>query len=109
MEINNVASPSVLQNSGVNQQETSQQNEAEQLENSLRVNSSEDTVDISSEPVAATGATQETSIQDAQQAEETANRVVELFQNEPELAATAQGGRVTSEKVDAYLSANIGG
>lgn len=109
MEINSVTSSNVLQNNSVTEQETAQQNEVEQQETSQQVASSEDTVNISSEPVAATGTTQETSIQDAQQAEETANRVVELFQSEPELAATAQGGRVTSEKVDAYLSANIGG
>ena len=47
-------------------------------------------------------------VQDADQAQETASRVVSLFQEQPELAATAQGGRVTSEKVDAYLSQNFG-
>ena len=109
MEINSVTSSNLLQNNSVTEQETVPQNEVEQQETSQQVAGSEDTVNISSEPVAATGTTQETSIQNAQQAEETANRVVELFQTEPELAATAQGGQVTSEKVDAYLSANIGG
>ena len=108
MEINSVSSSNILQNSGINEQENLQQNEFEQQESSL-VKTSEDTVSISSEPVSASGTTQETSIQNAQQAEETASRVVELFQTEPELAATAQGGQVNSEKVDAYLSANIGG
>ena len=108
MEINSVSSSNILQNSGINEQENLQQNEVEQQESS-QVNASVDTVSISSEPVSASGTTQETSIQNAQQAEETASRVVELFQTEPELAATAQGGQVNSEKVDAYLSANIGG
>ena len=107
MEINSVSSSNILQNSGINEQENLQQNEVEQQESS-QVIASEDTVSISSEPVSASGTTQETSIQIAQQAEETASRVVELFLTEPELAATALGGQVNSEIVDAYLSANIG-
>ena len=53
--------------------------------------------------------TTETSIQNADQASETASRVVSLIQQQPELAATAQGGQVNSAKVDAAIQANIGG
>ena len=67
-----------------------------------------DSVTISSEVVESSEGTTQTSIQNAQEAEETASRIVSLFQEQPELAATAQGGRVTSEKVDAYLSQNFG-
>lgn len=49
-----------------------------------------------------------TSLQNTDQASQSAARVVNLFQQQPELAATAQGGQVTPEKADAYLKASIG-
>ncbi len=109
MEINSINTSNLQQNTGVNpEQESVQQNEVEQQE-TQQLASTQDTVTISANAVTETGSTQDTTIQNTQQAEDTANRIVELFQEQPELAATAQGGQVNSEKVDAYLSANIGG
>ena len=50
-----------------------------------------------------------TTIRNAEEAQRVASVVVNLFQESPELAATAQGGNLTAEKADAYISANTGG
>ena len=88
-------------------QEKLQQRVAEEQQNAQQTNAS-DSVTITSDAVEAPESTTQTTIQNADEAQETASRVVSLFQEQPELAATAQGGRVTSEKVDAYLSQNFG-
>ena len=91
-------------------QNTTAEREAVQQSNTEEQQSVQqtDSVTISTEVVESPESTTQTSIQSAEEAEETASRIASLFQQQPELAATAQGGRVTSEKVDAYLSQNFG-
>lgn len=69
---------------------------------------SEDSVEIRSTAITSQDPTV-TSIQNTDQAQETASRVASLIQQQPELAVTAQGGQITPEKVDIAIQANIGG
>jgi hypothetical protein len=50
----------------------------------------------------------ETSIRNSEQAQQAASNVVELFQRSPELAVSAQGGRLTAEKASAAVSVFVG-
>ena len=105
MEVNNVnsnASAAQLQTN--TEQQARRQAETEpQSPNVVQ----SDTVTISS-AVSESQETNSTSIQNAQQAQDTASRIVNLFQQQPDLAATAQGGKMTAEKADAYMRANVG-
>ncbi len=108
--INNSSSLSsaALQSANISEQEALKRREAEQQDNQEVPSVNQDSVSVTVDAVTAPEETASTSITNADDAEATANRVVNLFQDQPELAATAQGGNVTSEKVDAYLRASIG-
>lgn len=100
---------SSVQNLNAEEKENTQRAVQEQQQTqSVAQSGNQDSVTIRSEVVNNQEDTARTSITDANQARETASRVANLFQQQPELAATAQGGNVTPEKVDAYLTANLG-
>ena len=103
---NNQAATSSLQNPAAEQENVQRRNQDEAQ--NAQQNASADSVTISNQVSEAEETPNQTSIQSPEQAQETASRVVGLFQEQPELAASAQGGRVTSEKVDAFLSQNFG-
>ncbi len=96
---------SEVQKTAPNEQENLQRQQ-ETVEQSAAT--SEDSVQIRSSAIASENPTA-TNIQNADQAQETASRVSNLFQQEPQLAVTAQGGQITPEKVDVAIQANIGG
>lgn len=80
-------------------------NSNQQVQNNSSQAVNQDSVSISSNAIETQQQeSSRTSIQNSQQAREVADRVSSLLQQQPELAATAQGGRVTSEKVNAQLA-----
>jgi len=76
---------------------------------SVQQTAREDSVTISSDSANIQANASSTTIQNADEAKQAASRVVDLFQKNPELAATAQGGKLTPEKADAFLAQNLGG
>ena len=101
--------PAASQSANISEQEAQKQREVEQEDNQVQ-SSDQVSVSVSVDAVTAPEATANTSITSADEAAATASRVVNLFQDQPELAATAQGGSLTPEKADAYLkiSVNVG-
>jgi len=108
--INNSSSLSsaALQSANIGEQEAQKQRQAEETSNQQVQSPNQDSVSITADAVAAPEATASTSITNADEAAATASRVANLFQSQPELAATAQGGKLTAEKADAYLKASVG-
>ena len=108
--VNNSSSLSsaALQSANISEQEAQKQRLTEQEDNQQVQSPNQDSVSISADAVTAPEETASTSITNADEAAATASRVVNLFQNQPELAATAQGGKLTPEKADAYLKASVG-
>jgi len=101
--VNSPTVPAVgIQNSSASQQQGSEPEEAQQ------VTSQADSVSIVATETSPQENTSRTTIGNAEQARETANRIVNLLQAKPELAATAQGGQMSAAKADAYLRANLG-
>lgn len=101
--------PANIQNTAATDQEETVQRQSEEQQQTVQQTVSQDSVTISSETSATEENATATTIQNNEQAQQVASRVVNLFQAQPELAATAQGGQLTAEKADAYLQANIGG
>lgn len=105
--INNSSSISTaaLQSANIAEQEAQKRREVEEQNNQEAPSSNQVSVSVTVGAVTPPEETADTKITDSEEAEATAANVVSLFQEQPELAATAQGGNVTSEKVDAYLKA----
>lgn len=98
--------PASLQSNTAEQEAVNRR--AEQEQQTVQQTNAEDSVTIRSEAVASEQASSPTSIQNSEQAQQVAADVVNLFQQQPELAASAQGGRLSAEKADAFLTASIG-
>jgi len=62
-------------------------------------------VDINSNNVPNETEVNASSLDSAEAAQETTSNIVNLFQENPELSVTAQGGQLTAEKADAALKA----
>jgi len=108
--VNNSSSLSsaALQSANISEQEAQKQRQVEQEDNQQVQSPNQDSVSITADAVTAPEETARTSITSSDEASATADRVVSLFQQQPELAATAQGGKLTAEKADAYLKAAVG-
>ncbi len=100
------APPASLQNNTAAEQEAVRARNEEQQR--VQQTNSQDSVTIRAESVASEEEASRTTIQNNQEAQEVASRVANLFQQQPELAATAQGGRLTAEKADAFLRVSTG-
>jgi len=95
-----------LQNAAAEQENVQQRTQEEQQ--TVQQTASQDSVTIRSEAVVSQEEATRSSIQTAEQAQAVANRVSNLIQEQPELAAATQGAQVNAEKADAYLSQNFG-
>lgn len=95
-----------LQNAAAEQESVQKRTQEEQQ--TVQQTASQDSVTIRSEAPASPEEATRSSIQTAEQAQAVASRVASLFQEQPELSATAQGGQLNAEKADAYLSQNFG-
>ncbi len=109
----NITSPSAPEINIVNEAQNSPASPANELaradeERPAQAASPDVQVDVNTNNIPNQETQSQSSISNNQQAQQAVSNVVDLFQQKPELAVTAQGGRLSPEKAEAAVSALVG-